>query len=459
MLLATLLQTCFAGHLEDAKLHLNNQRYTQALESYESAIAEDPTNHLIYFMRATAYLVLGKNHMAIQDFDTVLSIKPDHHKALLQRSKLLLLQGSLSSVLSDLTTYLSTFPNEPQASELLASTNSAISLNLTAYTLIDQKKYPEAVSDLNQLLSICPLSITFRISRGDCHFLLDEKEMAISDYSRALKQRADNMQLYVKLSQLRLSLGETSSALSDVKECLRHDPDQRECKAQFRLIKRLEKQLSGLDNAAKRSKWSTVLTLLIQDGLIKEIEAIKSSALLLIVYRHACIAYSKRKEDIEAITFCTKVLNIDENDFEALLARAESYTNKSDFTEGNLGFTLAIEDYKKANNINRNDNRVHEGHSRAVRMQKKAGMVDYYKLLDVSKTASTREIKKAYRRQAQLWHPDKYKGDLSMEDVQKKMAQINLAYEVLSNEESRAKYDNGEDPNVIAINLGSTGTI
>ena len=111
----------------------------------------------------------------------------------------------------------------------------------------------------------------------------------------------------------------------------------------------------------------------------------------------------------------------------------------------------AIQDYEKANQINPRDSRVHEGHGNAKRMLK---LRDYYKILEVSRQGTTREIKEAYRKQARLWHPDKYKGDLSNEEVQKRMSEVNLAYEVLSNPgnfhfiiESREKYDAGEDPN------------
>lgn len=54
--------------------------------------------------------------------------------------------------------------------------------------------------------------------------------------------------------------------------------------------------------------------------------------------------------------------------------------------------------------------------------------------MEVPRDASQRDIKKAYRKQAQKWHPDKYKGELNSEEVQNKMSKINLAYEVLGNE-------------------------
>jgi len=63
---------------------------------------------------------------------------------------------------------------------------------------------------------------------------------------------------------------------------------------------------------------------------------------------------------------------------------------------------------------------------------------DYYEILGVSKTASKDEIKKAYRKQALKYHPDKNPGDKSSEEKFKEAAE---AYEVLSNDDKRARYD------------------
>src|SRR5215207_8085324 len=64
--------------------------------------------------------------------------------------------------------------------------------------------------------------------------------------------------------------------------------------------------------------------------------------------------------------------------------------------------------------------------------------IDYYKTLDVSKSATETEIKKAYRKLARKYHPDLNPND---KEAEKKFKEINEANEVLSNPENRKKYD------------------
>jgi curved DNA-binding protein len=68
---------------------------------------------------------------------------------------------------------------------------------------------------------------------------------------------------------------------------------------------------------------------------------------------------------------------------------------------------------------------------------------DYYKVLGVPRTATPEEIRKAYRKLALKYHPDKTKGDKAAEE---KFKDVNEANEVLSDPEKRKKYDRfGED--------------
>lgn len=79
-------------------------------------------------------------------------------------------------------------------------------------------------------------------------------------------------------------------------------------------------------------------------------------------------------------------------------------------------------------------------------------MTNHYDVLGVAKNATQDDIKKAYRKLAQKYHPDRYDGD----DAKTKFQEVSNAYKVLKDPQTRAAYDNPQ-PEGFAFRTGNTG--
>lgn len=199
---------------------------------------------------------------------------------------------------------------------------------------------------------------------------------AIGEYQRFLNLKPETLHIYPVLSELHMKDTELGNALNSVKECLRRDPEERSCMKLFKIYKKFEKKIIQMDVSNKKNKWRDVINVLIQDGFIVESEEF-GTGFAKKAYSLACEAHSKIKRDKEAIEWCSKVLFQDQNDFEALFNRAESYLRTEEYQNGLLFYylILALNDYEKANGINNQDQKVRSGHQKAKKLLQREKMV------------------------------------------------------------------------------------
>ena len=107
-------------------------------------------------------------------------------------------------------------------------------------------------------------------------------------------------------------------------------------------------------------------------------------------------------------------------------------------------FQLARQDLNAARQANPNDRRAMEALQRLERKEKMALRKDYYKVMGVPKDATASQIKKAYRKLALTNHPDKH-PESEKEHYEAIFQEVTEAYEILSDDEKRGRYDRGED--------------
>lgn len=153
-----------------------------------------------------------------------------------------------------------------------------------------------------------------------------------------------------------------------------------------------------------------------------------------------CLKKSRRK-DTSALAVCRSALiNAREEDKKAVkMAIVELLLVDNESIEEAVKEAQSLqEQYPRDQDVQKLVKKVNEAH-------KKSKVKDYYAILGIDKSASEKDIKKAYKRLSIKWHPDKHSANPGPAEM--KMKDINKAYEVLGNPESRRKYDQfGYDP-------------
>lgn len=405
----------------------------EALSHFHAAVEGEPDNYLTYFKRGTVYLALGKAKLAIVDLNKVLELKPDFNGARYQRGQVFMKQGSLEEAMIDFH-YVYIKDNNEEAYHMHIRAEGVLRNAQLARDLVRTGQHAAAIDLLSSVIEACPWSSEFRELRSNCYVSLGDPVSAILDLRSATKLQSDNTEGYFKLSMLHYQLGQPHESLREIRDCLKLDPEHKDCFPHYKKVKKIDKFLNDVQDALDSHDHNTCISS--AQKIIKtetEVQMIKWLG-----HSKLCKCYLEAGKNIESIAACTDALKITK-DADVLCDRADAYLANDMYDE-------AIKDYSEATEIHENYPRAKEGIQEAMKRQKQSEKRDYYKILGVKRNANKREIIKAYRRAAQQWHPDNFQEGPEKKKAEKKFIDIAAAKEVLTDPEKRKKFDEGDDP-------------
>lgn len=408
--------------------------YSDALSHFHVAVDADPNNYMSYYKRATVYLAMSRSRPALSDLDTVLKNKPDFLKARHQRGGVLLKMGRLDEAHIDLENVVRKEPDNEDAQRQYAMVNALKERIEEVRDYINWNNYEPAIELLNDLLEYIPWDPSLRELRSECYLGLGNVIHAISDIRTVTKLTSDNTAAYFKLANLHYQIGEAEESLAEIRECLKLDPEHKDCYPLYKKIKKVAKFLIAAKDSRERQEWDECVSNA-QKVLKNEptIEGIRFHA-----YDRLCHCQKELGNAVESRKACSDAIKIDDEP-RLYCDRAEAYLLEDMFDE-------AMKDFRTALEKDEGFARAKEGMAKAQKLQKQAGKRDYYKILGVKRSATKKEISKAYKKLALEWHPDKFQDEEEKKVAEKKFMDIASAKEVLSDPELRQKYDAGDDP-------------
>jgi len=408
--------------------------YSDALSHFHAAVDADPNNYMSFYKRATVYLAMSRSRPALTDLDTVLKMKPDFVKARHQRGGVLLKMGRLDEAHIDLENVVRKEPENMEAQKQYAMVNSLKEKIDEVKDYINWSQFEPAIESLNELMEYIPWDPSLRELRSECYLGMGNVIHAISDIRTVTKLTTDNTAAAFKLSNLHYQIGEAEESLIEIRECLKLDPEHKDCYPFYKKLKKVAKFLNKAKESRDQQEWSECVDNA-QKVLKNEptVEGIRFHA-----YDRLCHCQKEAGNAAESRKACGEAIKI-EDEPRLYCDRAEAYLLEDMFDE-------AINDFRTALDKDESFSRAKEGMAKAQKLQKQAGKRDYYKILGVKRSATKKEIQKAYKNLALQWHPDKFQDEEEKKAAEKKFMDIAAAKEVLTDAEMRAKYDAGEDP-------------
>ncbi|KAM0752097.1 TPR-like protein [Meredithblackwellia eburnea MCA 4105] len=235
--------------------------------------------------------------------------------------------------------------------------------------------------------------------------------------------------------------GNHPQAIAHAQEALRNDPDYTLARTLLRKVKNLDSLKEAGNEFFKSGKYEEAIEKYTEAmNVDKENETFKATCL-----SNRATAYLKAKNYPSAISDCDECLRLSPSYFKALRTRARVALAQEDW-EG------AVRDFKAAHELAPAGSADETGLKREIKEAetalKKSKMKDHYKTLGITSTATEDEIKKAYRKQSLIHHPDKGGSD-------EKFKEVGEAYAILSDPARRRKFDMGIDESDPMSGMGS----
>ncbi len=437
---------------------LSSGQFADAATAYTNALVALPQDQLLYYKRATAYYSLGRYGPAVEDCIKVRELGGGMaERAEVMMGRIYLKEGRWDDVRDVLASMKSS-----EAQTMLDDVRETEKLAKRMALERKSELWTACVETAGQVLKTASHAVGIREARAECALTSGDVEGAVGDLTR-LTQLLPSSQLPALQTRIFLlsflHLPVSPSLLSPLKQCLHRDPDSPSCLALHRIAKSIEKGVNKLEDLQSKEDWAGIVKLVLtKDDLLGKYTTLAGKHRSLkqpdvhipgsiheTLLRGVCIAYT-HLSPAKSQPFCSELLQLSPDDVDALLGLAEVHMKKDEFSDA----VKLLEKAFEASGRSRRD--VHTKLQRAQKMLKQSLRKDYYKVLGVARDASPTEIKKAFRKQAKFAHPDKGGSE-------EKMAQLNEAYEVLSNPELRERFDNGDDPNDLEGNngFGSSG--
>eukprot|EP01063_Lacrimia_lanifica_P015571 TRINITY_DN22277_c0_g1_i1.p1 TRINITY_DN22277_c0_g1~~TRINITY_DN22277_c0_g1_i1.p1 ORF type:complete len:497 (+),score=241.26 TRINITY_DN22277_c0_g1_i1:54-1544(+) len=409
--------------------------YRTAIEWYTKALDAQPEEAdivPIYSNRAAALLNMNKFADAVSDCDRAIAMDPKFTKAYLRKGRALWKLCDFDAAKASYEEVLKRQAGNADASKDLEGLKRDMEYHKLAKAAYERGDMRMAKVQLNRIFEHCYGSRDIILLKAKC-MLTSEPEVASRDLRDVLMTNPQDVEVLTLRGTALLHTGPAgaSTASQHFKQALDFDPDYTPAAKAFKAVRKYETFKAAANDLYKARKY--------EEAEAKYTDVINlhpdNKRLNSVIYNNRAAARKELKKYEEAEQDCTLALQGDERFVKA-------YVRRSRIREDMEKWDDALRDMEAAAELDDDyDSEVRACKKRAKMAKRK----NWYKILNVAKDATEKEIKKAYFAASKEWHPDKHQSgtDEEKDKAEAKFKEIGEAYAILGDSQKRRKYDMG----------------
>lgn len=417
-------------------------QYPEAVRDCDAALAADPAWGKAHVRKAKAYTALGKIDEAIKSYSLGMVRDPNDASLVKEKDDLVKLKRRY-----DL------------AEGLLTKLRGSGSANGACPSVSSMKRDArQALAQIDVVIATCPnwnaalllkIEALVHLSRSSEAYALTTTLVRRTSGAggsggegTSPLDESQSSRLLVLRAKCLFDMGNLDDAAKHLRQILGGDPDNKTAMAFLKVLRSLGKKKTEADGKFRSKQFEEATASYTEALELCPTDSGREYRAKLYFNRASANANLRKHEQV--VSDCASAIALDDEYSKAYMRRAASNL----VIGGKPECESAIRDYEKASELAKSDEAgqdiEHKLQSARVQL-KRASRKDFYKIIGVPRDATDAELKKAYRKLALKWHPDRHGKSSEAEKAQaeEKFREVNLAYEVLSDSVKKQRYDDG----------------